>query len=180
VVVAQSRHHHHEDTYYEKGHTMRLLSEELEPRARAPEGAAPIVAAIDASTASAPAIDASVRLARDLDAPVVFVYVRTGPPGIFGDPVYQRRLTREMARARHALDAALGRALSAGVPATAEVLEGTPAKRIVEFAKFRRALAVVVGARDRRLRKSVSRRVTEAAGRPVMIARRLRGAAIAH
>lgn len=137
---------------------------------------APIVAAIDGSAASRPAIESSVRLARELDAPLVFVYVRTGPAGILGEPVYQRRLTREMARARGVVDAALARAHSAGVEATAEILEGVPARRITELARQRRSRAVVVGSRDRRLRRSVSRRVSGSAGRPVVIARRLRPA----
>jgi hypothetical protein len=49
----------------------------------------------------------AARLAGELDAPVVFVYVPRGPATFFGAPVYQRRLSREMTRARRVLDRAL-------------------------------------------------------------------------
>ena len=55
--------------------------------------AAPIVAAVDGSTASTAAVETAVRLGAEMDAPLVFVYVRRGPPGSLGAPVYQRRLT---------------------------------------------------------------------------------------
>lgn len=61
---------------------------------------APIIAAIDGSSASQHAIDAAVRLAVELNAPLMFVYVRRGPPGFLGTPVFQRRLTAKMAQAR--------------------------------------------------------------------------------
>jgi hypothetical protein len=54
----------------------------------------PIVAAIDSSAASRTAIAEAVRLGAELDAPIVFVYVRRGPAGFFGAPVYQRRLSK--------------------------------------------------------------------------------------
>src|SRR5688572_22470999 len=95
---------------------------------------APIVAAIDGSSASSAAVEASVRLAGELDAPIVFVYVRRGPPGFLGAPEYQRQLTVRMARARRVLDGALKAAADAGVNAEAEILEGSPRRRIAEFA----------------------------------------------
>lgn len=87
---------------------------------------APIVAAVDGSAASRAAIGEAVRLAVELSAPIVFVYVRRGTAGVFGAPVYQRRLTTEMARARRVLDRALAVADSAGVPAEGEILEARP------------------------------------------------------
>lgn len=114
--------------------------------------AAPIVAAVDGSTGSTAAVETAVRLAAEMDAPLVFVYVRRGPPGFLGAPVYQRRLTAAMARARHVLDRALRAAACAGVAAEGEILEGSPRKRILEFARDRGARLVVVGRRRRRLR----------------------------
>ena len=73
----------------------------------------PIVAAIDGSAASRAAIAEAVRLGVELDAPIVFVYVRRGPPSFFGVPFYQRRLTKAMSRARRVLDRALAVAVSA-------------------------------------------------------------------
>jgi nucleotide-binding universal stress UspA family protein len=75
---------------------------------------APVVAAVDGSAASTTALDTAVRLAAEINTPLVFVYVRRAPAGFFGAPVYQRRLTKEMARARRALDRALAVADSAG------------------------------------------------------------------
>ena len=131
---------------------------------------APIVAAIDGSAASRPAIAEAVRLAAELAAPVVFVYVRRGPAGVLGAPVYQRRLTTEMARARRVLERALAVAESAEVPAEGEILEGKPRRRISEFARDRSARLIVVGSRRRKLGQSVSTGVIRTAGRPVIVA----------
>jgi nucleotide-binding universal stress UspA family protein len=130
----------------------------------------PLVAAIDSSAASRAAVEEAVRLAVELDVPIVFVYVRGGPAAFFGAPVYQRRLTKEMSRARRVLSCALAVAASAGVKADAEILEGSPRRRIAEFARDRDARLVVVGSRRRRLWPSVSNGVVRAAGRPVLVA----------
>jgi nucleotide-binding universal stress UspA family protein len=132
---------------------------------------APVVAAVDGPAASTAALDTAVRLAAEINAPLVFVYVRRGPAGFFGTPVHQRRLTKEMARARRALDRALAVADSAGVPAEGEILEGSPRRRISEFARDRGARLIVVGSRRRKLGQSVSTGVLSTAGRPVIVAR---------
>jgi nucleotide-binding universal stress UspA family protein len=113
--------------------------------------AAPIVVAVDNSRAAAAAAQAAVRLARELAAPLVFVYVRRGPSAALGEPYYQRRLDAEMRAGRRALDDALTLAERAGVPATGEQLAGSPARRVVEFARIRGARLVVLGSRRRRL-----------------------------
>jgi nucleotide-binding universal stress UspA family protein len=100
----------------------------------------------------------------------VFVYIRRGPADFFGAPIYQRRLTKELQRARRVLDAALRAASVAEVEADAEILEGPPRRRIVEFARDRGARLVVVGSRRRRLGRSVASAVTRAADRPVVVA----------
>jgi nucleotide-binding universal stress UspA family protein len=132
---------------------------------------APVVAAVDGSAASTAALDTAVRLAAEINTPLVFVYVRRGPARFFGAPVYQRRLTKEMARARRALDRALAVADSAGVPAEGEILEGSPRRRISEFARDRGARLIVVGSRRRKLGQSVSTGVLRTAGRSVIVAR---------
>jgi nucleotide-binding universal stress UspA family protein len=148
------------------------------PRDRLDEAhAPPIVAAVDGSAASRAAIGEAVRLAGELRAPLVFAYVRRRPRRFVGAPFYQRLLTREMARARHILGRALAIAADAGVPAEAEILEGSPWRRIAAFARDRRASLIVVGARGRALRRSVSRGVVRAAGRPVLVARGVRSLA---
>jgi nucleotide-binding universal stress UspA family protein len=144
----------------------------LVPETRRRRADAPIVAAVDASASGAAAAREAVAIAKRLGAPVVFVYVRGGPSSILGEPYYQRRLDAEMARAKRALGEALAAAEQAGVAASGEVLEGAPARRLVEFADLRAARLVVLGPRRRRrFRRSVSRRVVRRAERPVMVAR---------
>jgi nucleotide-binding universal stress UspA family protein len=132
--------------------------------------AAPIVAAVDDTPAATAAAEAAVGLARDFRAPVVFVYVRRGPSSALGEPYYQRRLDAEMRVGRRALGKALAIARRANVHATSEELAGKPARRLVEFARLRAARLVVLGARRRWLRRSVSRAVVKSADRPVLVA----------
>jgi nucleotide-binding universal stress UspA family protein len=133
---------------------------------------APIVVAVDNSRAARAAARASVRLARELSAPLVFVYVRRGPWSALGEPYYQRRLDDEMRAGRRAVGHALAVAERAGVTATGEQLAGHPARRVVEFAHARGARLVVLGSRGRRLGRSVSRDVIRRADRPVLVAGR--------
>jgi nucleotide-binding universal stress UspA family protein len=144
-------------------------------RERSTQSVPPIVAAVDDSAASRAAIGEAVRLAGELDAPVAFVYVRRGPAGFFGAPVYQRRLTTQMARAGRVLERALAVANHAGVQAEGEILEGSARRRITEFARDRGARLIVIGSRGRKLRQSVSTAVIRAAGRPVVVARSVPG-----
>lgn len=139
-------------------------------QAAALSSAAPIVAAVDGSAASRAAVETAVRLGAELDAPLVFVYVRPGPAGFLGEPVYQLRLTAAMARARRVLARALRAASCAGITAESEILEGSPRRRILEFARERGARLVVIGRRRRRLGRSVSCAVVSAARRPVVVA----------
>jgi nucleotide-binding universal stress UspA family protein len=138
-------------------------------RAVVQQNAPPIVAGVNGSTASRAAIDEAIRLGGELEAPIAFVYVRRGPAGFFGAPVYQRRLTAEMVHARHVLNEALAVADNAGVPAQVEVLEGSPQRRISEFARERGARLIVVGSRRHKLGQSVSTGVIRTAGRPVIV-----------
>ena len=132
---------------------------------------APIVAAIDGSPAGWNASDAAVRLAIELNAPLTFVYVRRGPAGFLGTPVFERRLARKMAKARRVIDHALRDAARVGVAAEGEILEGSPAKRIVEFARDRSARLIVIGSRRRWLGRSVSCAILRASREPVLVAR---------
>jgi nucleotide-binding universal stress UspA family protein len=136
---------------------------------RSESDAAPIVVAVDNSRAAAAAVLAAVRLARELTAPLAFVYVRRGPSSALGEPYYQRRLDAEMRAGGRALDDALAAAQRAGVAATGEQLAGNPARRVVEFARLRGARLVVLGSRRRRLGRSVSRNVIRDADRPILV-----------
>jgi nucleotide-binding universal stress UspA family protein len=135
-------------------------------------GDAAIVAALDSSSASEAVVDAAVGLSAELAAPITFVHVRRSPSPLLGRPLYQRRLTAQMALSRLVLDAALDTARRAGVAADAEVLEGVPSRRIIEFARDRGARIVVVGSRRRRFRPSVSGSVARACAGSVLIARK--------
>jgi nucleotide-binding universal stress UspA family protein len=84
-----------------------------------------------------------------------------------------------MARGRRVLDQALAVAEAAGVSAEGEILEGSPRRRIAEFASDRGAQLVVVGSRGRKVGRSVSRGVAQAAKSPVVVARGPDGLAIA-
>jgi nucleotide-binding universal stress UspA family protein len=140
--------------------------------AESPEraSASPIVAAVDRTAAGVAAADSAARLARQVNAPLVLVYVRTGPPGWLGKPYFQRRLHQEMQAANSTLAAARTAAAQHGVEAESEVLEGRPARRIREFADQRNARMVVVGNRRGWLKRSVSRRVIDSSKRPVLVA----------
>ena len=129
----------------------------------------PIVTGVDGSAASRAAVNEAVRLADELEAPVVFVHVRRNPGGFLGTPFYERRLAAATARARDVLDEATAAAERAGVPAASEVLEGSPQRRIAEFARDRAARLIVVGSRRHKLGPGVSTGVIRTAGRPVIV-----------
>jgi nucleotide-binding universal stress UspA family protein len=152
----------------------------LDPNLAGDVANAPIVAAVDGAPASRAAIDTAIRLGRELGAPVTFVYVRRGPTGLWGNPTYQRRLSAELTRARRALNRALNSAERAGIAAEAEILEGKPRRRIIEFARDRGARLVVVGSGGRRLHRSVSSGVARTSERPVVVTRRLGPLAVAN
>jgi len=136
-----------------------------------PAKGTPIVAAIDESSASRGVVETAVKLAAELNASLVFVYVRRGPPGFLGRPFFQRSLTAKMTRARRSVDRALHVAAQAGVDAEGEILEGAPRKRILELASDRDARLIVVGSGRRRCSRSVSGGVLRAAEGSVVVAR---------
>jgi nucleotide-binding universal stress UspA family protein len=135
-----------------------------------PCNSAPIVAAVDGSPASGGAVRTAVRLSRELLAPLVLVHVRRAPSGVLGAPFYQRRLSAKQADAQRVLSAALKAAAREGVAAEAEILEGSPRRRILEFARDRGARLVVLGSRRLRLGRSVSRQVIRDSERPIVVA----------
>jgi nucleotide-binding universal stress UspA family protein len=130
---------------------------------------APIVAAVDGSDRSLGTAQTAARMALEAGAPLIFVYVRTGPPAWLGKPYYQKRLNAQMAEGLRVLEASVTVARREGVAAEAEVIEGAPARRIREFADARLARLVVLGARRRRLKRSVSQKVIRDSGRPVVV-----------
>jgi nucleotide-binding universal stress UspA family protein len=135
-----------------------------------------LLIATDGSAAGRSAVEEGLELANELDARVLFVHVNPRPPVLLGEPFYQRRLTREAAEARAAIDAAMREAEKWDVESDWEILEGDPAVEIIALATERDADLIVVGSRGRggvggTLLGSVSRAVVHDADRPVLVAR---------
>lgn len=133
-----------------------------------------ILVATDGSETSRAALEEAIELAAAAKAKLTVVYVRPGPLPVLGEPVYQRSLSAELGHANETLAIATGLARTAGVEAEGEVLEGDPAKRIVELARARDAGLIVVGSRElgalsRTLLGSVSSDVLHHADRPVLV-----------
>ena len=136
-----------------------------------------ILVATDGSENGRYALDEAVELAAAAGAKLTVVYVRHAPLPVLGEPVYQRSLSAELRHANETVAIATGVAHTAGVEAEAEVLEGDPAKQIVEFARLRDVDLIVVGSRGLgtltgTLLGSVSRDVLHHADRPVLVAAR--------
>ena len=136
-----------------------------------------ILVATDGSENGRYALDEAVELAAAAGAKLTVVYVRHAPLPVLGEPVYQRSLSAELRHANETVAIATGVAHTAGVEAEAEVLEGDPAKRIVELARLRDVDLIVVGSRGLgavagTLLGSVSRDVLHHADRPVLVATR--------
>ena len=136
-----------------------------------------ILVATDGSENGRHALDEAVELAAAAGAKLTVVYVRHAPLPVLGEPVYQRSLSLELRHANETVAIATGLAHTAGVEAEAEVLEGDPAKRIVELARLLDVDLIVVGSRGLgtvagALLGSVSRDVLHHADRPVLVAAR--------
>ena len=136
-----------------------------------------ILVATDGSENGRDALEEAVELAAAAGAKLTIVYVRHAPLPMLGDPVYQRSLSADLRHANETVAIAAGVAHTAGVEAEAEVLEGDPAKRIVELARQRDVDLIVVGSRGLggfagTLLGSVSRDVLHHADRPVLVAAR--------
>jgi nucleotide-binding universal stress UspA family protein len=135
-----------------------------------------IVIATDGSAGASLAVDHGVWLAKMLDAKVTFVAVARAPYSILGDPYYQRALTADLAKARTAIADAILAAQERRVPYETEVVEGSPAEKILEVAQAHGADLIVIGSRGRgaitgTILGSVSSDVVHRSDRPVLVAR---------
>jgi nucleotide-binding universal stress UspA family protein len=136
-----------------------------------------ILIAIDGSPGAREALETGLSLAREAGAVATVVYVRHAPPPILGDPYYQRSLSQELLRARVAMTDAEALAASMGVAIEPEILEGQPARCVLDLAEARRAGLIVVGSRGRgaiagTLLGSVSAEIVHKARQPVLVAKR--------
>jgi nucleotide-binding universal stress UspA family protein len=135
-----------------------------------------IVIATDGSAGSSVAVEQGVWLAKMLDAQVIFVAVARAPFPVLGDPYYQRALTADLTKARAAIDDAIVAAEERHVAYEIEILEGSPAEKILEVAQAHGADLIVIGSRGRgavtgALLGSVSTDVVHRSDRPVLVAR---------
>lgn len=135
-----------------------------------------IVIATDGSAGASVAVDQGVWLAKMLDAKVTFVAVARAPYAILGDPYYQRALAADLAKARTAIADAILAAKERRVPYETEILEGSPAAKILEVAETHGADLIVIGSRGRgaitgTILGSVSSDVVHRSDRPVLVAR---------
>lgn len=135
-----------------------------------------ILIATDGSAGAYVAVEQGVWLAKMLDAPVIFVSVARAPFPALGEPYYQRALTAELARARAAIDDAIFAAEERHVQYGTEILEGSPAEKILDVARAHAAELIVIGSRGRggvtgAVLGSVSSDVVHRSDRPVLVAR---------
>jgi nucleotide-binding universal stress UspA family protein len=136
-------------------------------------GTEPVIIATDGSEPAEQAVAAGARVARTLRTKVVLVYVRPSL-GPLGEPYHQEKLRNQMAYARVALDRAQALLGREGIEADEEILEGSAAERVVEFARARNAPLIVVGSRGHgaiagALLGSVSSAIIHRADRPVLV-----------
>jgi nucleotide-binding universal stress UspA family protein len=135
-----------------------------------------IVIATDGSAGSYVAVEQGVWLAKMLEAKVTFVSVARAPFAVLGDPYYQRALTADLTKARAAIADAIYAAEERHVPYETEILEGSPADKILEVARAHGAELIVIGSRGRgavtgALLGSVSSDVVHRSDRAVLVAR---------
>src|SRR5690242_17100026 len=135
-----------------------------------------ILIAIDGSPGAREALEMGLALARGAGAIATVVYVRHSPLPVLGDPFYQRSLSHELRRARAAIADAETLAATMGVEIEPEVLEGHPARCVLDLAEARGAGLIVVGSRGRgaisgTLLGSVSAEIVHKGRRPVLVAK---------
>lgn len=135
-----------------------------------------ILIATDGSPGSLAAAEEGVRLAKLLGADVIFVAVAPAPLPALGDPFYQRALSVNLGSMRTALAKTTPYAEERRVTYETELLQGSPAKAVLELAKSRDVDLIVVGSRGlgavkAALLGSVSSEIVHHADRPVLVAR---------
>jgi nucleotide-binding universal stress UspA family protein len=106
-----------------------------------------ILIATDGSVPAQAAVEQGVALARAVGASVTVVTVRHAAGDLFGDPLYQERLTGQLRRARDTIDRAEAVAERMEVECDSEILEGDPVECILRCADVWNADLLVAGSR---------------------------------
>jgi nucleotide-binding universal stress UspA family protein len=135
-----------------------------------------ILIATDGSPGSLAAAEEGVRLAKLLGADVTFVAVAHAPLSVLGGPYYQRTLSENLSAMRTALAKTTSYAEERRVRYETELLEGSPAKAVLELARSLDVDLIVVGSRGlgavrAAVLGSVSSEIVHHADRPVLVAR---------
>ena len=130
-----------------------------------------ILIATDGSVCGQQAEDEGVALAVATGARVVFVHVQ---PKVDSSRYQPGEVSEQTEESHFLLDRAFAKALQAGVDAESEIVEGSPAEKIVDTARLRGADIIIVGSRglgtiSSMFLGSVSRDVLSEADRPVLI-----------
>jgi len=134
-----------------------------------------ILVATDGSPGAQAAVLDGLELASAIGASVTFIYVRHTIP-LLGSPLYERKLGRQLRRARAALDQALDDAGQIGVDADSDISEGDVVEEILRAAIYREADVIVVGSRGLgavagAVLGSVSKALVELAPMPVLVSK---------
>ena len=141
-----------------------------------PERSNRILIATDGSPGSLAAAEEGVRLAKLLGAGVTFVGVAQAPLRVLGHHYYQRALSKSLGAIRVALAKSTPYAVERHVEYETELLEGSPAKVVLDLARSRDVDLIVVGSRGLGPAKgallgSVASEIVQKADRPVLVAR---------
>jgi len=134
-----------------------------------------ILVATDGSDGAQAAVREGLELAGATGASVTFVYVRH-EISVLGSPFYERKLSKQLRRAREALDEAMDAAESKGVDAEWDIAEGDVIEQILCAAIYREAELIVVGSRGlgpvtSAMLGSVSKALVEISPIPVLVAK---------
>jgi nucleotide-binding universal stress UspA family protein len=135
-----------------------------------------ILIATDGSPGSLAAAEEGVRLAKLLGADVTFVAVAHAPPSALGGLHYRRARSKNLGAMQTALAKTTPYAEERHVRYESELLEGSPAKAVLELARSLDVDLIVVGSRGlgavrAALLGSVSSEIVHHADRPVLVAR---------
>ncbi len=106
-----------------------------------------VLIALDGSEASLAAARRGAALARYCGAEVVLCHCRRHVPELLGEPYYQRMLDLALSEADEVLQPFRELLSESGLAFEERVLEGDPARRIVEAAQVEQCDLIVVGTR---------------------------------
>jgi len=106
-----------------------------------------ILAAVDESDRSDQVVKKTIAMAKAFQAKVVLLHVRPKVPDIFGHPYYQQILDKYIDNANQVVAPHQAALTASGVEYEALILEGDPAKSIIDAAKVEKCDLIIIGSR---------------------------------